>query len=228
MKNISSIARLRSAAIVLSVAGAAMALAACFGEVSAAKLPLIKGGVNTEKVEALLDTVAQTFQPYLALDDVPGYVVSNALNAFITAPRHAGRVYGSNTNLYDVPAVTQVLCTGNNVNLERDMMHRMLICELWLTQDADAIRHDVEMTPRWLASEVNRRRLLGSLWAMVRTWAEKGAAPGPWVKPRAAEWSRVVGGILGAAWTASHLAGGARRLHQAVVHPEGGHRAVVE
>ncbi len=174
----------------------AMALSACFGEVSAAKLPLSKGGVNSEKVEALLDTVAQTFQPYLALDDVPGYVISNALNTFVTAPRHQGRVYGSNRDLYDVPAVTQLFITGNNVTLERDLMHRLLVCELWLTRDADGVRHKVEMTPRWLSRQATRAKTLASLWAFVRTWAAAGAPDGPWVKQRAPEWSRLVGGVL--------------------------------
>lgn len=176
-----------------------MALAPCFGEPSPVKLPLVKGSVNAEKVESLLDAVAQTYQPYLALDDVPGTVVSNALNAFVTSPRHSGRIFGRNNELYDVPAVTQVFCTGNNVQLERDLLHRMLVCELWITRDADTFQHGVEMTPKWLARPENRSRMLASLWAFVRDWGAAGSPAGPWVKNRAPEWSRMISGILSTA-----------------------------
>jgi hypothetical protein len=127
---------------------------------------------------------------------VPAAVFSNALNRFITAPAHTGRKYGGNSEMFEVPAVTQVFMTGNNVDITRDIHQRALVCELFLKVDAESVKHDLDMTAVWLAEKGQRARLLAALWTMVRRWVDCGMVPSPTIKKRAPQWSVLVGGIL--------------------------------
>lgn len=179
---------------------AAMALAPTFGLPAAADVPMgAKNAVNQEKLTALLETTARTMAPYLWLDDAPGSIFSNSLNRFATAPMHTGRCYGTNAESFTVPNVTQVVVTGNNVELARDMMQRSLICELFLPVDAEGREFERDITPTWLAAAGQRGAVLSACWAMVRHFLESGEQTGPWLKRRASAWSGLVGGVLAAA-----------------------------
>ena len=101
------------------------------GDVAASDVP-------TEKrdMEQLLASTAQALSPYLLLDDAPQFVISNALNRFVTAQRHRGRILGSPL-CYDVPNVTQVLMTSNNLEMTPDLMRRAVFVELFVDVDIE-------------------------------------------------------------------------------------------
>lgn len=177
----------------------AMQLAGPFGIAASTDLPLGQGKLNQEKFTALLETVARSMKPFLLLDDVPGAVFSNALNRFITAPAHSAREYGGNSEMFEVPAVTQVFLTGNNVEITRDIQQRALICELFLKVDAESKKHVTEYTAQWMGRPEQRSRFLSAMWAFVQCWIDAGQEPASAIKQRAPEWSGLVGGILDAA-----------------------------
>jgi hypothetical protein len=173
-----------------------MQLAGPFGLVASTDLPMSSGKLHQEKFTALLETVAQSMKANLYLDDVPAAVFSNALNRFITAPAHTGRKYGGNSEMFEVPAVTQVFMTGNNVDITRDIHQRALVVELFLKVDAESVQHGTDMTAVWMAQPEQRKRLLAALWAMVRRWQDSDKPKSPTLKKRAPQWSELVGGIL--------------------------------
>lgn len=167
-----------------------------FGIASVADLPLNNGKVDAPKFTVLLETVAQTMQPYLFLDDVPNSIFSNSLNSFITRPRHTGRKFGKNDEMFDVPNVTQVMITGNNVHVKRDIMQRALVCELFCSVSSESRTPSFEMTTSWLACEENRAKMLSALHCFFREWVKAGSPKGHTVKRRAVEWSSVIGGVI--------------------------------
>ena len=177
----------------------AMQLAGPFGIAASTDLPMASGKLDQNKFTALLETVARSMLPFLYLDDIPGAVFSNALNRFITAPAHTARKYGDNSEMFRVPAVTQVFLTGNNVEITRDIQQRALIGELFLKVDAESKKHNFEMTAQWLGRPEQRARLLASCWAFVRGWIEQEKPNASGIKHRAPEWSNLVGGVLDAA-----------------------------
>jgi len=180
-----------------------MVLNPCFGLAKNSDLPMGSRGVNPEKFQALLETVAQSMKEFLWLDDVPSNVWSNALNRFITAPGHEGRKYGGNDDMFEAPNVTQVFMTGNMPEATRDLMQRALVCELFLAKASETVEHGFEMSALWLARHEQRADLLGALWAFVRHWVASGMITAPTGHKRAAEWSRKIGGVLAAAGVAA-------------------------
>jgi hypothetical protein len=174
----------------------AMALAAVFGEAANTDLPMASRGLNHEKFTALLETVAQSRQEYLWLDDVPQAVFSNSLNRFVTASRHTGRKYGGNDELFEVENVTQLWMTGNQVGVTRDILQRAMVVELYLSVDSQSRRFTQWITPHWLAEPQQRASMLAAEWALVRHWDASGRPMGSGQHGRAADWSRLVGGVL--------------------------------
>lgn len=174
-----------------------MMLAACFGQAASSDLPMSAKGLNQEKFTALLEAIAQSMKEYLWLDDVPPTVFSNSLNRFITASAHSARKYGTNDEVFDVPAVTQVFMTGNNVELTRDLLQRALVVELFLEVDSQSKKHEQWLTPLSLCTRSERSAMLSALWAITRRWLECGEPASTSVQTRAPDWSRMVGGIIG-------------------------------
>lgn len=173
-----------------------MALCSAFGIAGSTPLPMSKGGINEDKLEALMETIAQTMKRFLFFDDLPPSLFSNALNRFITAPRHTGRKYHTNDQLFDVPNVTQIFVTANNMETSKDVMQRSLWCELFATTNAESRSHKINMTAKWVGQPAQRRRFLSALWSMVRIWVESGMKHTTQIKNRAPVWSGIVGGII--------------------------------
>lgn len=175
-----------------------MILSPTMGLATAAKLPKGKQGINEERFETLLDSVALSLSDILWLDDVPANIWSHSLNAFITAPGHAVRPFGKNDEIVSVPNVTQVMMTGNMPEATRDLMQRALVCELYLAVASETVEHELEMSAVWLAEADQRSELLSALWALVANWIKAGMPSSPTSQKRAAKWSRLVGGVLAA------------------------------
>jgi hypothetical protein len=179
---------------------AVMGLAHVFGHVGAAGLPR-----DEEKMSVLLETAAQSMQPYLFLDDVARGIFSNSLNRFITASVHKGRCFHSNSRMFEVEAVTQVVATGNGIELTPDLQRRCLVVDMFLAGEVQGRRFERLLSEDELASEGSRAELLAACAAVVRAWAEMGCPRSESVLATFEEWSAVMGGLTTVAGWADPL-----------------------
>lgn len=155
---------------------------------------------NDDEMTKELAAAAQAFVPFLFLDDVGGLLYSTKLNRFITSPRHSGRVLGT-PRRFDVPAVTQVFATGNNVTGSRDLSDRAIIIEMFYPGDLKARKFDRFITPHSMATNAVRCDFLSAMCALVKHWAaatpaERESLDGIAPHPRFIEWSKLLAGIV--------------------------------
>lgn len=175
-----------------------MALSSVFGFASTSDCPK-----DAAEMEKLLGAMAQSFAPYVWFDDLGRGLFSNALNRFITASRHRGRIMGGK-EVYDVENVSQVFATGNDVETTRDLMRRSLVAELFLPGDLDGRRFERTIDDVWLASPDVRKKTCAALWAIVRWWAECPAQV-PRAKDSFEVWTQTVASIVMSATFANPL-----------------------
>lgn len=168
------------------------AVAPVYGDVATVSTP-----ENKEEFSKLLDTTAQAFKPYLFIDDAPPFVASGALNRFVTSRRHAGRILGTPTE-FDVPNVTTILLTGNNLELTADLMRRSLIVELFIPGEIEGRQFKRQIEPGYWSQPDHRATMLGVLWSLVRNWVDHDCPLGADIKPTFELWSRTLGGIIAA------------------------------
>ena len=167
-----------------------MILAFVYGDPGNAAVP-----PKEEEMIKLLDAVAQRRAPYLWLDDAPPAIFSKALNKFILAPKHEGRVLGTPLT-FEEPACTQVLVTGNALIIERDLERRALICELFEAGEIEDKKFDFELSPQRLSGTELRARVLAACWAIVREWSVNECHQSTRRKPSFEAWSSDVVGML--------------------------------
>lgn len=167
-----------------------MQLAPIYGMVKVARKPK-----DDAEFDKRLDTTARGLSPYLLLDDIGGGLFSNALNAFITEPVHTMR--GMNTQEeIAAPNVTQVVATGNQIKLTRDLDRRSLIVELHEAGDISQKRYDHIIDARYLASPEVRSRLLAAMWACVREWAQAGCWRAERSRPSFEVWTETISAMV--------------------------------
>lgn len=179
------------------------AIAPVFG--LAASNPLPK---NDDDLRKELDAAVQAFAPFLFFDDIP-YLNSQHLNRFITSPRFAGRVLGSKDQ-FDVPAVTQIFATGNDVKGSKDIALRSMCVELFYAGDLKGRKFDKTIDEDWLSRHETRCDMLAALAALVRHWdAREGGVKahldGMAGMPRFARFSKLTAGVVRAACYADPL-----------------------
>lgn len=172
-----------------------MAITPVHGLVASSKMPK-----NDDELNKELESAAQAFAPFLFLDDIGHSMHSPPLNRFITSPRHAGRVLQTKDR-FDVPAVTQVFATGNNVKGSRDLARRALIVELFYAGELKDRKLPFEISPLYLSRDSVRAGFLSSLCALVKHWSTAGEAErGILAKIQGLasfdEWSKLVAGIV--------------------------------
>ncbi len=169
---------------------------------------------NDDELAKELASAAQALTPFLFLDDIGSMLRSTKLNRFITSPRHAGRILGTKDR-FDVPAVTQIFATGNDVQGSRDLAERALIVELFYAGDLGARRLPMRITPRWLSQEDVRRDFLAALCALVKNWQAWKAKDPEMMKQmfaalephaRFPEWTKLVAEIVISGGMANPLA----------------------
>lgn len=144
---------------------AEMALAHVHNSVSLTTAPK-----DEEKMDVKLETIARAMRPFVIFDDIGGALRSNALNKFLTAPRHSGRCYNSNSEFFDVPAVTQVMVTANDLPTSEDLGRRALVAELFLAEEVRGRRFKRVISPAWLAEPSTRANFLAACCAIVKHW----------------------------------------------------------
>ena len=145
----------------------AMVLIPVFGVGATTKTPK-----DDTEMDKELETAAQNLAPYLFFDDIGGGIFSNPLNRFLTSTSHAGRVMGGNKERFEVPAVTQVFATGNDIKLTVDLMRRSLVAELFLPGEVRGRKFTRTISPRYLAEPEVRAKFLAAMCAVVRNYAE--------------------------------------------------------
>lgn len=166
---------------------------------------------NDDELRKTLNTAARAYSQFLFFDDIP-FLKSNHLNRFITEPRHSDRGMGGD-DLFDVPAVTQILATGNDVKGSRDIALRALVVELFFAGDLGKREIPLEMDAVWLSRPETRRQFLASMCALVANWDRRGelaegarkALDGIKGMPRFGTFTRAVSGMVRAAMFADPL-----------------------
>jgi len=148
-----------------------------------------------EEMVKVLDATAQSRSPYLWFDDSPPALYSKALNKFILAAKHEGRILGT-PYTFEEPAVTQVLLTGNGLIIERDLERRAMICELFEAGEIEDREFPLEITPEFLRTDAVRSRLLAACWAVVREWTANECHQSSKRKNSFEAWSGDIAGML--------------------------------
>lgn len=140
---------------------------------------------DQQAVKSELDSLANTFAPYVLYDDfeLPGdsQLRSNHLNRWLTGDVWGSRTFGKNTERKGIPLESVTFMTGVKLNLEAQLRRRTLFIDLFATQKAaDRVLPDdaILITSSFIRSPERRRQLLAAMWAMVRWWDGMGR-PGP-------------------------------------------------
>lgn len=144
---------------------AEMALSHVYGEVGGADAPK-----DAEKMAVQLEAIAQSFQPFIILDDIGHSLRSNALNRFVTETVHNGRKFHSNSEFFKVPNVTQLFVTANDLNTSEDIGRRALVAELFLDTEVRGRKFKRTITSQWLSSSGTRAQFLAACCAIVKHW----------------------------------------------------------
>lgn len=151
---------------------------------------------NEEKLHELLNSVAIGGKPYLVLDDIKGFLSSEALNGFITASWWGGRKF-HRQEMFE--AQRQAICflSGHEVTLSPDLAGRFLECRLHV-EEADASMHRVKnpIDDDYLERTMVRSELLNAMNALIILWDLAGRPKGASERPGFQNWCRIYGGIV--------------------------------
>ena len=147
----------------------AQVLLPVYGSAATSKTPK-----DDDRMSAELETVAQSFKPYLFFDDIGRGLFSSPLNRFITSSAHAGRIYGQNTETFEVPNVTQVFATGNEIKATTDLMRRSLVAELFLAGEVAGRKYARRINAQYLMRPEVRAGFLSACCSLVKEWIEAG------------------------------------------------------
>lgn len=167
---------------------------------------------NDDELQKALASAAMAFAPFMFFDDIP-FLKSNHLNRFITEPRHGGRKLGGNET-FDLPAVTQIFATGNDLKGSRDIALRSMVVELFYAGDLEKRQLPAqEMDAAWLAKVETRKSFLSALCALVKHWDARVSLPdsaramldGIKGMPRFGTFTRTISAIVQAAYFADPL-----------------------
>jgi len=146
-----------------------------------------------------LQTVAQVGMPFAFFDDIGARLRSNVLNRFTTESWHSGRKFHSNSEMFQVEAVTQVILTANDLKTSEDLGRRALVVELFLDEEVKGRKFPYNITVGWLQRPDVRAKFLAACAALVRNWIEKGMPVHSQPIPTFEDWTEVVAGIVMAA-----------------------------
>jgi hypothetical protein len=128
-----------------------------------------EGDLPEDKQELLkvLQTAAINRRPYMLLDDIGKFLKSSALNRFITASVHEGRIMGGQNQFREANR-TQVCVTGNNLEITVDLSRRSVVSGLFVPGEIQGRKFRFPITDAWLARPETRAEMLGVCWAIVR------------------------------------------------------------
>ena len=151
---------------------------------------------DEEKMEVKLETIAQSMRPFAFFDDIGSRLRSNALNRFTSEAHHSGRKFHSNSEMFEVPNVTQAIITANDLKTSEDLGRRALVAELFLDEEVKGRKFPYVITSKWLQTPETRVKFLAAMCALVKHWIAQGMVPHPSPIPTYEEWTEIVGGIV--------------------------------
>lgn len=151
---------------------------------------------DENKLQDLLASVSKTAKAYLILDDVKGYLSSEALNAFLTASWWGGRNFHAQT-MFEAKRQAIVYLSGHELTLSPDLAGRFLECRLHVeTADSTEARVKMPIDDDYLASRNVRSDVLSALHTIIILWDLAGRPKGKTLRPGFEEWCKVYGGIV--------------------------------
>lgn len=162
------------------------------GKVASAKMK--KG----EELDKELEAFARARVPYIFLDNVYGGIASASIDQMLTSTSSAGRAMGGH-EIFEADNTALLVVTGNRLELNEDAARRFLVVDLFEPGEPDErkvtnrLDDDLMRTVEW------RRRMLGSLWAVVKAWHAAGMPKGKVKLPTYEAYSELLGGIVVAA-----------------------------
>lgn len=139
------------------------------------------------------------YSSYFFMDDVEGFIKSQALNRWIVQTHWTDRRMHTHEEV-TVPKRCLTMITGNGATLSDDLVRRMVVIDLFSEKSSsERLRErdqDKEVTSTWLSSKKTRAEMLSALWAMVRYWVDQGMPQAPRRIASFVDWTEVVGGIV--------------------------------
>lgn len=155
---------------------------------------------ETELIKQL-NSHALAQSPYVIFDNVKwdGVVETPVLDEWISGEEHDQRIMGGNT--VAAPKIAgMTLMTGNGVKLSADLQRRARIADLYnplAGEDRTLPKGAVLVDSAFFADVDQRRKVLASLWSLVRMWDAAGRPGCPGGLLGTFEgWSRVIPGIV--------------------------------
>lgn len=176
-----------------------LSLAPVFGPVKLTPPPTMR---SADKLTELLNSIAQSGAPYLALDNWKGKIEHSGLEAFLSANAWAGRVLGTSYT-FETARRCLVYITSNQAFVGGDMRRRGLFVTLFV---AEARAEDRRINTPLSEEDIlaGRPEILGALWSFVRHWRDAGCAPGH-TNTSFPEWGKTIGGVIESAGLESPL-----------------------
>ena len=131
-----------------------------------------------DKFREELNSSAQVFAPYILFDDVDigGRTFrSSDLNRWLTSESWSCRVLGGSAQFRGL-LYAMTFMTANRLKLTPDLQRRTLVCDIFshVKSDDRVLPGDVVMLDdKFFKSEENRKKVLASMWAIVREWDQR-------------------------------------------------------
>ena len=127
-----------------------------------------------------------------------GYINNATFESVTTAEKYSDRVLGKSENLTFDNELEFSLSGNTGITFTPDLANRSKSVKLFLDiEDANSRQFKKPDLHGWVKD--NRDKILSALFALVRTWYEKGMEAGKVPFSSFPEWARVAGGILEAA-----------------------------
>jgi len=144
-------------------------LAVCppFGEVVHKPMPKTE-----EEIRKNLTTFLN--RPIAFFDNAKGFLDSASLEAFMTSPIYSDRILQQSKSISGKPGF--VVISGNNLQLNKDLFRRFLVCELFCEEeDATEVEPENPISASWPNQKENRAALCSALWSILRHWEWEGS-----------------------------------------------------
>jgi hypothetical protein len=158
------------------------------------KAPVSKSATK-EEMNKFIEGCVESKVPVIFLDNLKGRMNSSTLDQLITSRHQTFRRMGGQ-QVVTLPFDAPIFVTGNDLEKDDDAWRRYLSCYLFEAgnpQDRvvkDLLDDDVIESDQW------RSEALSTLWAMVRTWFEKGMPKGATRLASFEQFSFLMGGLL--------------------------------
>lgn len=144
-------------------------LAVCppFGEVDHKPMPKTE-----EEIRKNLTTFLN--RPIAFFDNAKGFLDSASLEAFMTSPVYSDRMLQQSKSISGKPGFVAI--SGNNLQLNKDLFRRFLVCELFCEEeDATEFEPENPISPTWPNQKENRAAICSALWSILRHWESEGS-----------------------------------------------------